>query len=103
METLNSTDVRNRIIDLVSIASKDAKIELEAKVLGGEIHTRDQADRILQAIMSIANTAYIEENRAVFIYNDGLRVNVIGPENIHKVCVNNHFRGVPLSLSLIHI
>lgn len=98
METLNSTDVRNRIIDLMSIASKDAKIELEGKILGGEINTRDQADRILNAITTIANTGYTEENRAVFIYNDGLRVNVLSSENIHKVCVNNHFRGVPLSV-----
>lgn len=98
METLNSTEVRNRITDLVSIASKDAKIELEAKLLGGEINTRDQAERIINAITTLSTSGYTEENRAVFIYKDGLRVNIVKPENIHKVCINNNFRGVPLSV-----
>ena len=67
METLNSVDVRKHISNLVSIASKNAKIELEAKLLGGEINTRDQAERILHAVQSLATTGVTEENRATFI------------------------------------
>lgn len=98
METLNSVGVRDRIMNLVSIASKDAKIELEAKLLSDAIKTRDQADRILQAIQRLSTNGVIEENRATFLYPDGIRVTILGPENIHKVCVTNSFRGVPLSV-----
>jgi len=98
MDTLNSEDVRKHIMDFVAIASTDEKIELEAKILGGEINTRNQADRIVQAIESLAASGYTEEHRATFSYKDGLRVSVVSPENIHKVCVTNSFRGVPLSV-----
>ena len=84
--------------DLVSIAARDPKAELEVKVLAGQIQTKDVADRIVKAIEDISTGSFTEEHRASFSYADGLRVSVTGPENIFKVCSSNSFRGVPLQV-----
>jgi hypothetical protein len=39
-----------------------------------------------------------DEHRATFNYIDDLRVHVLGPENIHKVCTTSSFRNVPLTV-----
>lgn len=98
METLLSSSIQREIEELVSIAGKDSKAELEIKVLAGQIQTKDTADRIVAAIKTIALGESKEEHRASFSYSDGLRVNVFGPENILKVCTTNSFRGVPLTV-----
>jgi ribA/ribD-fused uncharacterized protein len=84
--------------DLVSIAGRDPKAELEVKVLAGQIQTKDVADRIIKAIEDISTGSFTEEHRASFSYADGLRVSVTGPENIFKVCSSNSFRGVALGV-----
>lgn len=96
MEALIPSSVQNDIRELVSVYSKEKNTELEIKVLAGQIHTRDVADRIVRAIEEITSGGVLEEHRASFSYSDGMRVVVTGPENIHKVCMNNSFRGVPL-------
>ncbi len=98
METLIPSSVQKEIEELVSIAAKDKKAELEIKVLGGQIQTKDTADRIVQAIQTIALGEASDEHRVTFSYSDGLRVSVFGPENILKVCSTNSFRGVPLEV-----
>jgi ribA/ribD-fused uncharacterized protein len=98
METLIPSSVQKEIEELVSIAAKDKKAEMEIKVLAGQIQTKDTADRIVKAIQTIAVGEYTDEHRATFSYSDGLRVNVFGPENILKVCSTNSFRGVPLEV-----
>ena len=98
METLITSSVRNDIQELVSIAQRDPKAELEVKVLAGQIQTKDVADRIVRAIEGIVNVTPTDEHRATFSYADGLRVSVVGPENILKVCSTNSFRGVPLQV-----
>jgi ribA/ribD-fused uncharacterized protein len=97
MESLIPSSVRRDIEELVSIAAQDKKAELETKVLSGQIQTKDVADRIVKAIESIA-TIGPDEHRASFAYSDGLRVNVVGAENILKVCSTSSFRGVPLNV-----
>lgn len=92
MEALIPTSVG----DLVSIAGRDSKAELEVKVLAGQIQTKDVAERIVKAIEEISTGSITEEHRASFSYADGLRVSVLGAENIYKVCSSNSFRGVPL-------
>ena len=98
METLIPSSVQKEIEELVSIAAKDKKAEMEIKVLAGQIQTKDTADRIVKAIQSIALGEPVDEHRATFSYSDGLRVNVFGAENILKVCSTNSFRGVPLEV-----
>ena len=93
-----SSTVRSQLAELVSIASRDSKAELEVKVLSGQIQTKDVANRIVAAITENSRGAITEEHRATFSYADGLRVSVVGPENIHKVCSTNSFRGVPLAV-----
>lgn len=98
MESLIPSSVRKEIEELVTIAAKDSKAELEIKVLGGQIQTKDTADRIVKAIQGIAIGDATDEHRATFAYSDGLRVSVFGGENILKVCSTNSFRGVPLNV-----
>lgn len=83
---------------MVSTAVKDPKAELEVKLMIGQIRTKDVADRIVAAIESITNSGVEEQHRASFSYADGKRVMVFTPENIHKVCTTNSFRGVPLEV-----
>jgi len=97
METLTSS-VMDTLRQLVTLSQKDPHAELEVKVLAGLIQTKDVADRIAKSIEGVASGSVTEEHRASFIYADGLRVNVIGPENIYKVCTTSSFRGVPLSV-----
>lgn len=95
METLIPSSVQQEIEQLIAIAAKDKKAELEVKVLGGQIQTKDIADRIVKAI-GLGES--VDEHRATFAYSDGLRVAVFGAENILKVCSSNSFRGVPLTV-----
>ena len=83
---------------MVSTSIKDPKAELEVKLMIGQIQTKDVADRIVKAIETLTHTGCTEEHRATFSYADGKRVVVYTPENIHKVCTTNSFRGVPLEV-----
>jgi ribA/ribD-fused uncharacterized protein len=98
MESLLPAPIREAITKMVSVASSDAKAELEVKVLAGQIQTKDEADRILGALSDLTTGGFTEEHRATFSYPDGLRVNVTTPESILKVCSTASFRGVPLSV-----
>ena len=100
MESLTSltSGVTDTLRQLVTLSQKDPHAELEVKVLAGLIQTKDVADRIVKAIEGMASGSATEEHRASFSYADGLRVNVLGPENIFKVCTTSSFRGVPLSV-----
>lgn len=98
MESLVPPSVVTKLRELASIASRDPRAELEVKVLAGDIQTKDVANRIVKAIEDMTSGGPIEEHRATFSYSDGLRVNVFGPENIHKVCTTGSFRGVPLTV-----
>lgn len=98
METLIPPSVRKDIEELVDIASRDPKSEMEIKVLSGQIQTKDVAERIVKAIEENSKGGVTDEHRATFTYSDGLRVNVFGPENILKVCTTGSFRGIPLQV-----
>ena len=96
MESLIPVSLLGNIQELVSIAIRDPKAELEVKVLAGQIQTKDVADRIAKVIESLSKGGMKEEHHATFSYSDGLRVTVSAPENIYKVCSTNSFRGIPL-------
>ena len=96
MDTLLPTSALASLKEFVALVKKDKHAELECKILPTQIHTKDVADRITSAIQLYSRGAPVLENRATFSYSDGLRVVVIGAENILKVCTTGSFRGVPL-------
>jgi len=84
--------------EFATIMKEDKHAELECKLLSNQINTKDVADRIVKTIQLYSRGAPVDEHRATFSYSDGLRVAVIGAENIHKVCTTESFRGVPLDV-----
>jgi len=88
--------MERNITDLVKLAAADKKSELEVKILSGQIHTREDAERLVRAIEQHTVGGHTEEHRATFTYPDGLRVVVMTPENIFKVCSTNSFRNTDL-------
>ena len=98
MDSLLSSTARNSLKEFASLVKKDKHAELECKLLAGEIETKDVADRIVNALKLYSRGDPVEEHRATFSYSDGLRVVVVGAENIHKVCTTGSFRGVPLEV-----
>ena len=98
MESFLSKTTLSDFERMVSVGLSDMQAELEVKVLAGDIQTKDVADRIIKTIEEITGNGFTEEHRATFSYSDGLRVSVVGPENIHKLCNTNSFRGVAVSV-----
>lgn len=90
--------MERNITDLVKLAAADKKSELEVKILAGQIHTREDAERLVRAIEQHTVGGHTEEHRATFKYPDGLRVVLTTPETIYKVCSTNSFRNVDLSV-----
>ncbi len=98
MESLLPSTVRNNLKEFASLVKKDTHAELECKILPNQIHTKDVADRIVTSLQLYSRGPPVEEHRATFSYRDGLRVVVVGAENIHKVCTTGSFRGVQLEV-----
>lgn len=83
---------------LIDIANRDASSEFEVKLLAGRIQTRDTVERITKAIRGITVGEPKEEHRLTYSMPGNIRVHVTGPHNIHKVCVNQSFKGIPLKV-----
>ena len=98
MDSLLSSSVKTSLKEFAGLVKKDKHAELECKLLPNLIHTKDIADRIVKSLQLYSRGAPTEEHRATFSYSDGLRVVVVGAENIHKVCTTGSFRGVPLEV-----
>jgi hypothetical protein len=98
MEPLLLPAVKSDLSEMVRVAIQDKHAELELKVLGGQIQTKDVADRIVQAIESVTTGGFTTTNRATFAYPDGLRVSVTGVENVFKLATTASFRGLPLEV-----
>ena len=96
MDTLLPTTALASLKEFVALVKKDKHAELECKILPNQIHTKDVADRISDSLQLYSRGAPVHEHRATFSYSDGLRVVVIGAENILKVCTTGSFRGIPL-------
>ncbi len=86
------------IDSLIDIANRDASAEFEVKILAGKIQTRDTADRILNAIKTLSVGEHTEEHRLSYSMPGNIRVHVIGPDLIHKVCVNQGFKSIPVTV-----
>lgn len=80
----------------IEIAKKDPKAEFECSVLPGVIQTKDIADRILQAIKTVSLGPPTETSILRIAYPDNIRVEVVGPQHIQRVCSTSSFKGVPV-------
>lgn len=98
MESLITAGGRAQLQDMIAVSIKDPRAELEAKVLSGQIQTKDVADRLIKTIENLTTGGAREEHRMTFAYSDGLRVVVENSDNIFKVCSTGSFRGVPLNV-----
>lgn len=96
MDNIITTQVVDELVTFVDISKKDPKAEVECKLLSGKIQTKDTADRILRAIQTLSIGAQNEEHRLSIAYADSNRVIVNGAQNIHKLCVHNSFKEIPL-------
>jgi len=98
MDNIITTQVASELVSFVDIAKRDSKAELECKLLSGKIQTKDVADRILRSIQTLSIGSQIEEHRLSISYGDGIRVIIDGAQNIHKLCINNSFKEIPLEV-----
>lgn len=98
MDNIITTQVVSELVSFVDITKRDSKAEFECKLLSGKIQTKDVADRILKSIQTISIGPQTEENRLSISYADGTRVIISGSQNIHKLCVNNSFKEIPLEV-----
>lgn len=97
MEALLTPQVISQVTEFITIAKKDPKAEVECKLLSGRIQTKNVADRILKAIQTLSIGKNEEEDRLTLSYRtDNLRVSVVTLPRVHKVCVQNSFKDVPL-------
>ena len=97
MEDIISPQVIEGLVSYITISKQDPKAEVECKLLSDRIKTKDVADRLLKAIDSMCSGQPTEEHRLTLSYGD-TRVSVMTPQLIHKVCVTNSFREVPLTV-----
>jgi ribA/ribD-fused uncharacterized protein len=100
METFVTPEVIQQITDFIEISKKDSKAEVECKLLSNKIQTKDVADRILKAIQTLSIGGVVEETRLTLSYPDNVRVNVLTPPLVHKVCVQGSFKDVPLVVEI---
>lgn len=100
MEAFVTPDVVQQITEFIEISKKDLKAEVECKLLSNKIQTKDIADRILKAIQSLSIGGVTEETRLSLSYQDNVRVNVVSPPLVHKVCVQGSFKDVPLLVEI---
>jgi ribA/ribD-fused uncharacterized protein len=98
MDSIVTTQNVSELMSFVDIAKKDPKAELECKLLSGKIQTKDVSDRIVRAIQTLSIGAQTEEHRLSISYADGTRVTVNGTANIHKLCISNSFKEIPLEV-----
>ena len=100
MESFITPEVVQQITEFIEISKTDPKAETECKVLPNRIQTKDVADRILSAIQAMSIGSSIEEQRLSLTYPDNIRVNVLTPPHVHKVCVQGSFKDVPLVVEI---
>ena len=94
---LDETRQSAELAKFIELSNKDQRAEFEAKVLAGRIQTRDVAERIINAIKTIAPEV-TEEQRLTVIYPDNIRVHVLGAKYIHHVCKTKSFASIPVEV-----
>jgi ribA/ribD-fused uncharacterized protein len=97
MEYLSPQNL-SMIEGFLTLAKREQKAEFECKLLSGQIQTKDVVDRLVRGIETLPVGPVKEEQYLNVTYPDNTRVVVRGIHPIHKVCVNNAFREVPLDV-----
>ena len=100
MESFVTPQVIQQITEFIDISKKDSKAELECKLLSNKIQTKDIADRVLKAIQTLSIGGVVEQTSLTLSYPDNVRVNVLTPPLVHKVCVQGSFKDVPLIVEI---
>ena len=98
MESFITPQMETTLKEYVKVAKSNPKVEVECKLLSGLVQTKDVADRIIRAAESISFQTRTEEPYMTLSYPGDVRVSVRSAENIHKVCMTNSLRGIPLSV-----
>jgi ribA/ribD-fused uncharacterized protein len=98
MDSIVSKEAITSLIDFIKISKQDPKAEVECKLLSGKIQTKDVADRMMASVLTLAIGAVTEEHRLSITYPDSTRVNIYEAHNIHKLCVTNTFKELPLTV-----
>jgi len=89
---------RKALEEFLKIAKSDPKAEVECKLLSGKIQTKDVLDRILKTVQTLSVGPPKESQYLTVSYPDRTRVVIDGIHPIHKVCTNNSFREIPLTV-----
>jgi ribA/ribD-fused uncharacterized protein len=98
MEPIFSKKDKSTLEDFIKFIVDEPHAELECKVLQSKITIKPQVDRLIEVISGMSTGVVKESNYANFLYNTtSIRVVVEGVENIHKICLNNSFRDIPLT------
>jgi ribA/ribD-fused uncharacterized protein len=98
MESFVTPQMAATLKEYVKVAKGNPKVEVECKLLSGLVQTKDVADRIIRAAESISFQTRSEEPYMTLSYPGDVRVTVKSAENIHKVCMTNSLRGIPLTV-----
>ena len=98
MEEIISPNGTEAIANFIAISKKDPKAEVECKLLSNSIQVKNEADRITRAIEVITSGNPVDEHRFSISFQDQTRVNVLTPQLIHKLCVTNSFREIPVTV-----
>ena len=100
MEAFVTPEVIEQITDFIETSKKDSKAEVECKLLVNKIQTKDIADRILKSIQTLSVGGVVEQTSLTLSYPDNVRVNVVTPPHVHKVCTQGSFKDVPLMVEI---
>jgi len=98
MEDIISPGGIEAIANFIAISKKDPKAELECKLLSNSIQIKNEADRLTRAIEEITSGNPVDEHRFSISFQDQTRVNVLTPQLVHKLCLTNSFREIPLTV-----
>lgn len=98
MEAFVTPGNRQFIAEFLKVAKRDPNVEFECKLLSGQIQTKDVADRLMRACELLSTETKDQIPYLTVSYKDKTRVTVTGVNEVHRVCMTNSFKGIPISV-----
>jgi ribA/ribD-fused uncharacterized protein len=98
MEAFVTPGNRQFIAEFLKVAKRDPNVEFECKLLSGQIQTKDVADRLMRACENLSTETKDQIPYMTVSYKDKTRVTVTGVNEVHRVCMTNSFKGIPVSV-----
>ena len=98
MEAFVTPGNRQFVAEFIKVAKRDPTAEFECKLLSGKIQTKDVADRLMRACETLSVETTDQAPYLTISYKDKTRVTVRGVNEVHRVCMTNSFKGVPLTV-----